>query len=270
MDIYNSHTHTSASPDCTTPIEDICAAAFEAGFKGLTISDHCCGSVPTREESFDVMEESVSSALRMQKEYKGRMEILIGTEIDEMFWYPQFTQSVIDSFPFDVILASVHKVKNADEKIYFSAIDFSKYSKQMIFDYAKLYFDDVLETVKTADFDILSHLTVPFRYITGKYKIEFDLSVFHPVIDEILKVLINRDKALELNTSSFDTIGLMPDKEILKRYREMGGTKITLGTDAHTPHAISVGVHQAAKILKEIGFNSYCYYKNREPLWVSL
>ena len=85
MNIYNSHTHTSASPDCTAPIEDICAAAFEAGFKGLTISDHCCGSVTTREESFDVMEESVSSAMRMQNEYKGRMEIFLGTEIDEMF-----------------------------------------------------------------------------------------------------------------------------------------------------------------------------------------
>ncbi len=270
MDIYNSHTHTSASPDCTSSIEDMCRAAYEAGFKGLTITDHCCGSVPTRDESFDVVDKSFADALRMQKVYNGKMEIIAGTELDELFWHSEFTQSIIDAYPFDVVLASVHKVSGADDQRYFSAIDFSQYSDEMIFEYAKLYFDDVLKTAESADFDVLSHLTVLFRYITGKYKIKFDLSVFYPVIDKILKVIISRYKALEVNTSSFNTVGLMPGEEILKRYRQLGGERITLGTDAHTPDSISAGIDTAVSTLKKLGFDSYYYYKNRQPIRVSL
>ncbi len=270
MDIYNSHTHTSASPDCTAPIRDMCRAAYQAGFMGLTITDHCCGSVPTRDESFDVVDKSFADSLGMQKEYEGKMEILRGVELDEMFWHPEFTQSIIDAYPFDVVLASVHKVSGADDQGYFSAIDFSTYTKEKVFKYAKLYFDDVLKTAESADFDILSHLTVLFRYITGKYKIEFDLSVFYPIIDEILKVIINRDKALEVNSSSCDALGLMPDEDILKRYLSLGGTRVTLGTDAHTPGSISAGLDTAVSTLKKLGFDSYYYYKNRKPLRVKL
>ena len=56
------------------------------------------------------------------------------------------------------------------------------------------------------DFDILAHLTCPLRYIKGKYGIEVDITVFEEKISEILTLIIKREIALEVNTSSFDLL----------------------------------------------------------------
>ena len=86
-----------------------------------------------------------------------------------------------------------------------------------------------------------------------------------PIIDKTLKVIISREKALEVNTSEFKSIGFMPDKEILKRYRSFGGELITISTDAHKPEKIDFGFLEAVDMLKGLGFDSYYYYKERKP-----
>ena len=111
----------------------------------------------------------------------------------------------------------------------------------------------------------MSHLTLILRYVSGKYKIKVDLDEFLPIIDQILKTLISREKALEFNTSEFENIGFMPNEEIIKRYRSFGGELITIGTDAHLPENMDYGFREAVNVLKSCGFNGYYYYKNRKP-----
>ena len=56
--------------------------------------------------------------------------------------------------------------------------------------------------------------------------------------DRLFEALISKGKALEINTKSIykhKTGGFtrhLPDAAVLKRYREMGGTMITLGSDS--------------------------------------
>ncbi|MBR5154956.1 MAG: histidinol-phosphatase HisJ family protein [Clostridia bacterium] len=265
MQLFNSHVHTSTSPDCTAPIEDICLAAFGAGFSGIAITDHCSGSHYISYNSYDILKNSLRDVRRLAKEYQGKMEVLAGVEFEEIIWSPEYINRLIATSRFDVVLASVHKVQNVPDTRYFSRIDFSTYTNDELSYYINCYFKDVLKTVKTCDFDVLSHLTIILRYVCGKYKIDFNLSEFMPIIDEILAVLIERDKALEINTSEFSTVGLMPDEKILSMYRTLGGRKITIGTDAHFPQDISKGFDFAIDVLRKIGFDSYYYYKNRLP-----
>ncbi len=265
MQLFNSHVHTSTSPDCHTSIEDICLAAFGAGFSGIAITDHCSGSHYISYNSYGILKESHKNVRRLAKEYQGKMDVLAGVEFEEMIWSPEYINRLIASSRFDVILASVHKVQGVKDTRYFSRIDFSTYTKSELSAYVNCYFKDVLTTVKACDFDVFAHLTIVLRYICGKYKIDFNLSEFMPIIDEILKVLISRNKALEVNTSEFSNIGLMPDEEILSRYRSLGGEKVTIGTDAHLPQNISKGFDAAVTALRKAGFDSYYYYKNRQP-----
>ena len=132
------------------------------------------------------------------------------------------------------------------------------------------YFNDVLKTVQNCDFDVLCHLTLPVRYICGKHKRDIDLSQYDEIIDEILKTLISRDKALELNTSEIANVGLMPNKEILMRYRQLGGTKLTIGTDSHFKENIAKGFDVALDALRDLGFDAYYYYKNRQPIEIRI
>ena len=91
------------------------------------------------------------------------------------------------------------------------------------------------------------------------------------VIGEILQTVIDREKALEVNTSgvgaAYGTI--MPDSSIMKRYYDLGGRRITLGSDGHTPDRIGNGFTEAADALKQIGFTGYTYYEKRKPIFVA-
>ncbi len=270
MQIYNSHIHTEASPDCTEALEDICRSAVSSGISGISITDHCSGSLYILYNSYGVLKSSHQNAKRMAREYSGKLDILSGVEFDEMTWSPDYINRLIKTFDFDVILASVHRVQNTGDNNYLSRINFSSYTQNELEDFVGCYFNDVLKTVKSCDFDVLSHLTIVLRYICGKYKREFNIRPFNNIIDEILKELIKRDKALELNTSEVFNIGLMPDSEILARYKVLGGKKITIGTDAHRKENLLKGFDMAARTLRDLGFDSYYYYKNRQPVKVEL
>ncbi len=270
MQLFNSHVHTNASPDCDEPIEASCLAALASGLSGIAICDHFSGSLYISYNSYNVLKTSNQNARRMAKEYEGRLTVLSGVELDEMLWSPDYINRVIDSFDLDVILASVHRVQNAKDNNYLSRIDFSKFTEAELSEFADCYFKDVLKTVKSCNFDVLSHLTLIVRYICGKYQRKLNLSMHKDIIDDILKALISRDKALELNTSEVSGVGLMPGKEILARYRGLGGKKITIGTDSHLKENIAKGFDIAIETLRELGFDSYYYFKERQPVEIKL
>jgi histidinol-phosphatase (PHP family) len=87
------------------------------------------------------------------------------------------------------------------------------------------------------------------------------------VIDPILTALIDLGKGIEVNTAGFK-YGLghpNPTEEILRRYRELGGTILTIGADAHAPEQIAWNFSVLPKLLKSCGFDSYAVFKNRKP-----
>ena len=56
----------------------------------------------------------------------------------------------------------------------------------------------------------------------------------------------------------------MPNAEILKRYYDIGGRNITLGSDAHKKENIAFAFNNAAAMLKEIGFTHGSYFVKRK------
>ena len=125
--------------------------------------------------------------------------------------------------------------------------------------------------IETTDFDILAHLTCPLRYIKGKYKIDVDMSRYEKKIEKILSQIIQRDIALEVNTSSFEMLGsFMPSADILKKYYDMGGYLITLGSDAHVASDASKSFNEAISEIKKIGFEGLYYYKNRKQIKITI
>ena len=120
--------------------------------------------------------------------------------------------------------------------------------------------------------DVLSHLTCPLRYVVGKYGHHFDVTEYKKPITEILDAVISREKALEVNTSGVKTAfrSTMPDGEILRWYRNMGGRLITLGSDSHAAVNLSAGFDEARQMLLDLGYKSYFYYEKRRPVEVPL
>ena len=266
MKLFNSHIHTRNSADTEASPHEMCQSAIQAGLSGIAFCDHCHGGNYITYSTYDVLKSSHRDAEHMAVQYQDRLQVFKGAEFDEILWTPEYINRLIDIFDFDIILASVHRVRNVHDTNFISRVNFAECTDSGLRTYVKHYFEDVLETAQKCDFDVLSHLTLILRYVSGKYKINLDLSEFMPIIDKILKTLISREKALEVNTSEVGSIGLIPDMEIIKRYYSFGGRLVTIGTDAHIPNRISHGFSEAIDSLRECGFDSYYYYKNRQPI----
>ena len=114
--------------------------------------------------------------------------------------------------------------------------------------------------------DVLAHLTCPLRYINGKYKRNVSSRRYEEKIIEILKYIIENAIAMEINTSGIGNGFLMPDEWIIKKFKDMGGYLITLGSDTHMSQNVGNGFGEALERLKKYGFVNCYYYKNRKNI----
>ena len=101
-------------------------------------------------------------------------------------------------------------------------------------------------------------------------KIDYD--EFQEILDEILIQLIKKDKGIEINTSGIRYgLGMPhPNKEIIKRYKQLGGKIITMGSDAHKINDLGADFDVAGSILMDAGFQEISVFHNRTPDFVKI
>ncbi len=270
--MYNSHVHTEYSHDCRVPMQEMCIAAIKEGFSGICITDHCNADFCISDNAYRSILASANEARTLNAEYKDSLMVNVGVEMSDILRKPDYTARLIKAIRPDSVIASVHNVIIDNMPQHISRMDFSKMTDEEAYKIIKMYFNDLLRVSAAADFDILAHLTLPLRYTNGVYGKKLLLDAFYPSIEKILLMLIKREKALEINTSDvkYQLCDFMPCKDIVKKYFELGGRLVTIGTDAHKPDNISVGFDEAKAMLRTIGFDSYCFYKNRKPIKINL
>lgn len=266
------HTHTWYSHDSQCDPQSSCRQAIEKGLSGVSFTDHCDIEYADRQDIRTPILEAVREGRRCGEIFQEKLKVLTGIEIGEALWNRSEAKRILTMEQYDVVLGSVHSVRSSKSRMPFSQINFSVFTSKERKEYLNQYFEDVLEMTELCDFDVLTHLTCPLRYITGKYGIRIDLSDYQEQIHCILQKVIERNLALEVNTSGKKEKGgmWMPDREILEKYYKMGGTRITLGSDAHV--AINVGnmFAETCDMLYEIGFRELYYYEARKAVPLQL
>lgn len=270
MDVINCHVHTKYSHDGKGTVREICNEAVKNHLSGFAVTDHCdCEYADDKKMSKSLL-CSFDEVFEASKEYGNTPLIIKGIEIGEAIYNPVFAKEIISARSWDMVLGSVHAVRYKNYEMPFSVIDFTSWQEDSLYSYIRQYFEDVKETVLTADFDILSHLTVVYRYIIYKYNRSIDTSVFLPQIEEILKSVITQGKTLEVNTSGMVSGYLMPDADILRLYKSLGGNDISVGSDSHSPENLCLGINEAVNILRELGFSHLTHYIGRKPYKTSI
>lgn len=270
MKLYNSHTHTKYSHDGKGTVAELCKEALNNKLSGFAVTDHCDCEYFSDASVRKSVSLSFNETAQLKERYSGILTLSCGVEIGEALFAPDFADSIIASHPWDVVLGSVHAVRYPDYEMPFSLIDFSAFTDEMIDRYVTKYFSELLIMSESTDYDILSHLTVVLRYVIYKYNKKIDIKKHYPVIEEILKTVIKRDKTLEVNTSGLCDGYLMPDTEILTMYKNLKGEKISLGSDSHSPEKIASGLYEGRNILLSLGFHKLTYYENRKPVQYSI
>ena len=257
------HTHSESSHDSVCKIEDMCLAQMEKATDIMAVTDHCDIFSFNKYDIYTPIKAAYDTVIELRGKYEGKIRLLSGVEIGEGAWFPEETKKLMDLVPYDVIIGSSHCVKHKEITKAYSGIQFIAEDIDPA-SYFDDYLDELLVMLDVVDFDILAHLTCPLRYITGRQKITVDLKPYEEKITEILRRIIKRGIALEVNTSSYSLMGeFMPGREILQQYYDMGGYLITLGSDAHVTKDAAQYLDEAKALLKEIGFKHIFYYENR-------
>jgi histidinol-phosphatase (PHP family) len=132
------------------------------------------------------------------------------------------------------------------------------------------YFAEMDRMVRTAEIDIVAHFDIPAR--AGKPIFGYEPARYEEKIRSALKTIIERGLALDINVSGLRKPAqiIMPDPLILKWYAEMGGQRVTLGSDAHRVAEVSLHLEQAIAVIQAVGITYVTQFEQRRPRLIAL
>ena len=261
------HMHTGFSFDTDSIPEEMVKKAIELGLQTICITDHHDEDYPEDITSFQLDVDAYFAEMKhLQEKYKNQINMRIGVELGLQPHLGEFYKNFVAKHPFDFVIGSMHVFDKMDP--YFGAYFKGRSDKEAY----RAAFEETLETIKNIhDFDVLGHIDYVVRYGMKKQE-EYSYDENKDIIDEILKHLISNGKGIELNTAGFKYgLGFChPYPEIIKRYKELGGEIITIGSDGHKPEHIAYDFCKVNDILTECGFKYYTEFVERKPIFHEL
>ena len=180
---------------------------------------------------------------RCRERFPG-LRILSGLEVGEPHWHAAAVSKVIGAGRFDRVLGSLHCLPDRDG----FAEPPSLYRHRAAADVVRTYLAEVARLIAESDvFSVLAHIDYPVRFWPAQAG-PFDPEAFEDEFRHALRVLAAGGRALEVNTA----VPLHP--EIVRWWREEGGSAITFGSDAHEPATLGHGFADAAAMVEAHGF----------------
>lgn len=273
MILSDIHMHTDFSSDSKSPMEAMIQGAIEKGLKTICFTEHLDYEYPADDGQglFLVDINAYQKKLYELKEiYQNNIEILFGIEFGLLPHLAKRYEQIASSYDFDFIIGSSHLVPAPwypNDSRHGDPYDDSFWEGRSVEDVCEAYFQSILDNISSyKNFDTYGHIDYIIRYAPEK-NTGYSYQKYAHKLDPILKSLIENNIALEVNTAGFK-YGLgqpHPQSDILKHYLELGGEKITIGADAHTPEHIAYDFKKAETLLKDLGFKHYTIFKKRHP-----
>ncbi len=252
------HMHTWFSGDSEADPREHVKQAIALGLDEICFTDHRDFDYPIDSFELDI-EKYYQMIMILKEEFKDHIIIKWGIEIGLDMNYQKEINELINRYPFDFVIGSIHVINHTE--FYYG--DFFKGLVKE--DAHRYFFEETLRCVKNFDcFNVLGHLDYIMRY--GPYenkKVEYNK--YQDIIDEIFKTLIAKGKGIEINTSGYAVNGNcgFPNYQQIKRYYDLGGKIITIGTDSHTSDRVGQYINDVVEHLKKIGFKDVSTFAKR-------
>ncbi|MBQ2795359.1 MAG: hypothetical protein IJF04_04980, partial [Oscillospiraceae bacterium] len=230
----------------------------------------CCDCDRFDEMQFaERVRESIYCVYKARSVFEDSLIISNGIEVGQPLDNIGKADRIINNFPFDIVAASVKKYPDGRK---LSDVNYSELSENEIIRHLEYYYKLLYETVKWENFDVLSQLTLPMRYVNSESAPYFSIRHCDDIIEAILKKLAEDGKALEVNTSAMrgKLNMILPPVRYLRMFRELGGEFITVGSGAHSCSSIGSDLSEGISLVNEAGFSSYCYYEKRKPVLINI
>ena len=250
--LFDSHMHTKFSADSKMIAADALARANELNL-GVVFTEHFDYGLELDGRDFAFDPPTYMSEYKNFRGDKVRLGVEVGLR--------QFARSANENFiaqaDFDFVIGSIHLVDDLD--IYYPEF---YADKDKVTAYQK-YFRQMAVEVAVADFDALGHIDYICRAAPYDNP-EIDYQTFAAQIDDVLKIVVERGKVLELNTRRFNSQRAIRELvPVYKKYRDLGGKFVTIGSDAHKIDAIGNYFDRALDFVRELNLTPVTFCERR-------
>lgn len=254
------HIHTNFSCDCKVEMLEICHTAVERGIAEIGLTEHYDLNPSDPCYQFFDADAWWAEIHRCREEFSDSLQIRAGIELGEPHRYPEQVRKLLEGYNWDFALGSLHWV---DGKMVFEREYFTRSADQAY----RTYFQELLQMARLGQFDILAHMDVVKRYGFDYYG-PYDPTKYEPEIRAVLHACIERNIALEINTSTLrrPIMEATPSLEVMQWYLEAGGRWITFGSDAHHIEHLGYGHEHVEQMLMDAGVDNYTRFERRAPL----
>ena len=259
--MFDYHIHSNVSFDSSASWQSMVKAASDAGLKEICFTDH--------RDTDPLGEKCLTYDIRDYKEKYGEMlrreqpvRVKLGAEIGAVPWEPPAYDALALDYEYDFIICSAHFVGREDP--YFPDF-FDKRSREEAF---SDYLAEVIENIRIHNiFSVFGHLTFVSKNCPCQDPV-VHYAEFADYYDEIFRLLIARGKGIEVNTSGYANTGQpMPPYDAVKRYFELGGEIITVGSDAHSPERVGEHIPEVIERIKAAGGKYVCTFDKMKPVF---
>ncbi len=251
--MFDTHMHTCFSADSTMPIAAVQEALSEQKI-GVILTEHMDLDFPG-DYTFEC---DIPKYFETYAPYRNN-QLLLGIEIGLVPTAIQRNRTIITAYPFDFVLGAIHVANGIDicmDQAYYTA-----HTKRAVY---TSYFESMYEGICAMDcIDSLAHIDYIARYAPYADK-EITYALFKAWIDPVLKCLVDKGIALEINTRRLgDDKACQTMRTILEAYKAWGGKYVTCGSDAHNKEQVGHQLAKAYALAHTVGL-SPVYFKERQ------
>lgn len=267
----DAHLHTDQSPDSSVPIDVYAAQAVERGIPEIAITDHV--DFDPRDPAYEYTryedrERTVRDAA--ERWAKEGVVIRFGAELTYNRRWEADVREHLARHRYDYVIGSVH---DWPESPYWPSRIRSFVEGRSIDEIVEPYYTEIIAAARSGLFDTIGHLDVVKRYL-HPFITAADLAQRQDLQEPALRAIIEAGVVLEVNSSGLRYPGAetYPSATVVARYRELGGERVVVGSDAHSRASFAARLDESYRHIAAAGFESLTFRRGgaeRVPIEVS-
>jgi histidinol-phosphatase (PHP family) len=260
----DSHMHSIVSPDSDTPRADMAEAALKRGLSEICFTDH-----------YDILDFDGNYApyydwapARQQQQlalerWGDQIRIGYGLELGNVPVDFAASDRALQEPGLDMVICSVHNLSLDAQGLDFYEVHYN--SPELCYAHLDNYFASMQRSVAWGNFDVLGHVPYPLRYMRQRDGQDVSLERYTPLIRHILRQIVEKGKAVEVNTKGWCPALEQDYLRLISDYHDLGGELVTVGCDAHAPEDVGAYLPRVYEMLRMVGFRYVTVYRERQP-----
>ncbi len=253
--IADYHVHTAMCGHASGTLDELVEAAIARGLDEVGIADHMPllyiedANLAMAPDELPIYVERV---LEVKEKYKDRITVRLGIEAD----YHHETQDdrfkMIDGYPWDYVIGSVHMV---GDWVFDDPRHLERYEGLDIDRFYVDYLRTVGDMVDTGLYNTVGHADLVKKF---GYRASIDLE---PYYRELLEKVSAAGICYEINTAGlrWPADEMYPAPAFVELACSMG-VPVTLGSDAHGPADVARDFDRAIDLAREAGYREFAMF----------